>query len=112
MLVVNISIFRWDSTFDLSLEKFKDKYSVCQYISCMRCFVFCSNLKVETRMRKVIVRTLDESFLNFVSSKWTKYYGREIIIVKQVRKFNHQGDQPSRDKFIYLFKQKTWVTWI
>ena len=30
----------------------------------------------------------------------------EIINVKQVRKFNHQGEQPSRDKFIYLFKQK------
>ena len=49
--------------------------------------------------------TLDASFLNFVSSKWTKYYGREIIIVKQLRKFNPQGEQPSRDKFIYLNKK-------
>ena len=29
----------------------------------------------------------------------------EIINVKQVRKFNHQGEQPSRDKFIYLNKK-------
>ena len=29
----------------------------------------------------------------------------EIINVKQVRKFNHQGKQPSRDKFIYLNKK-------
>ena len=29
----------------------------------------------------------------------------EIINVKQVRKFNLQGEQPSRDKFIYLNKK-------